>query len=840
MNEFTGVLNNFDNITANCSEMQRLARGLCAQLLQLVTPETFVLKMHTLADANDYAGIYFHALESTCCDLKQLLENRTPESAKKGNKCADAAKALMMFTRTSSDMQSLQSFISATVSKTSMQHIAVENAHEFMCKRDVESRLQRFQQDSRTCLVVSIDSKKASDHRIWHQLITDNMVSCSESNKFFVMLFHIPELEVHLPSNHAATFLNNQWSCLFLDSVCQPPFNLRRLAGIIVRESQSCGDDNEVDLRETQKHQDFAELVLPTRFDKLGEELATRYRPCQENRVKLPKTVKASCQRLYKNEGELHKQLQCVLDDFPCILKLACRRFSRSYSDRQAYKLMCSLARDLTSRNTSGSFAAAVDQSIQQLFPSILDPVLTSVCSNYGLVHLNEWSEETISCLVNLIPVSSYKRQQEVQHSLHRLVPGLPLFTLLRQRIVSVLSKLHTGFNVGNVRQLLEQDKIIGKLLSGSEASKIQETFCKDYLLLLLAKDGKQIREGSRKLLSVQQILQWLKLDQEYQRQSAPRNLIAVMYWATAEKKEKKEVIATLFQCSMTVDSIPNSITDISARMTVHYSLQDAFSAKLLSFLCDQLWKHFLTLAENVEAEEWSESLAEWVNLLQLWNEPDINNCLSSMSGRLGTTVDRLSLMRSMKVFLCGLTRPIAMDSVRKVSAVHAAHAEQVSCQAFIQCMTSLATDLGTSNQKERVILALLETVQFWSSNGKIQQADIQAIFRLLNGGLIASYASLCRELSVQITDHLWKRDEKTTVGCLKSELSMHHSYTPPVYEGYSPLKKQPLADVLFFHQVRKHGEGTRQLSIDELYRRILDFGTDSSPSSQHAIRAAG
>ena len=197
----------------DCDPLQMIVRSLCAELLQLVPPETFRSKLCMLENADEYADIYFNLFEHTSpCRFveaftrQQLQLQDTNVNLQIGNK-------VLVFLRSHPVLQHIVDFPDELFGQDVDERLLVEEAVRFLRHDEIEKFVQAFEADARkTCCVIVADETKVKDLQVLHQII-----SKSRTAKSFALLLHFPAGEEHRHNALTASFLNG-WSCTFIDT----------------------------------------------------------------------------------------------------------------------------------------------------------------------------------------------------------------------------------------------------------------------------------------------------------------------------------------------------------------------------------------------------------------------------------------------------------------------------------------------------------------------------------------------------------------------------------------------------------------------------------------------
>ena len=778
-------------VMRDCPYIQKVVRCVCAELLQLMPPEVFLLKLPSIVEADVYAHIYFKVLENNIVKLVEHVTEQVPDGETKLEDFVPcSAKKLMVFTRTSGSVLSLHTSPEEVLGKTLVDHVTVVSASDFECKNQIDKMLKDFG-DSRdkTCCVITADTKRVHDLRIWHQLVSSAQLRSPKGvSKSYILIFHFPEAEAHYRSCYAASFLNG-WNCLFLDVLEQPAINLHNFADVFVKEVKSN--------RQTGASVDVAKSVLQVNDVRFIDSMAAEFVKSLRGVTSVPSTGKeidANVSSFYKDQNQQQKisSLRKILQMHPSIWEHIKRLYFSIFDDREAFMLVRSVAVDIRSQKIPCSFATEVNRRVQKKMPPVFKYVLWKVCVGFGLAGLANWSNATLDCILKLLPSPNEEQCEasiwRIPQECRTVVLQVPLHGLIKEQIARCIE--NCSFNtIQGVYDCLRSNARLSELLTTEQSDSLQLAYCNDQLLLTLVQSRLTLKENCVERAAVKVVIHWLRL--QLQEAHLPNlQMISALLWAQENQAPK---LRELYQISLTLILLGYEINNKLEELTNDSS---PFDEWLLMRASDIAWNSLSDLS-TVDSDVWAEKLGKWISACNCIAENKIEELVDNTSSFYETR-PKVLIVQAMSKLLLYTEQDFSRAVISSISSLLSLTESQSVLESIIQHLTDIMRDQDFSASPGH-LSALLDLVLYWVESGRIVVCEVAAVLKLVNGKFCSDDMCRYKQVSIQIVTAMVadSRLADAVQAGIASELCQEMSYVPPVYSHHDPAS-QPLSHVAF------------------------------------------
>ena len=837
-------------VMKECSSMQRIVRCMCAELLQLVPPEVFLLKLPALDDASTFAYIFFHVLKPSRLDfsdivLEHMLSDTDPteESLALCN-----SSRLLVFTRTSSLLQKLHSSPEEVFGNAMSSGLVIKQVVDHDTRKDIERAVVKFEDSHKPCCVIHASYLQAEQLNIWLRCIgeTCRQKASDIRQSYILILQQPPGLDTYCQPPLSASFCNN-WNCLFMDEIVQPVIKLSSFSEMFAEETggyASCRSPCQWPhiLANILQDNERCSFTQTSAVDVFVANL--------RGQVPLPRTseeVVEPVERFYAigpQDGRL-QALQIVLCDHLVIWEFIEERFLSVLSGRTAYELVREVAAAIVDRKIGGSFATEVDSRLQHIWYAISGHVLWAVCDGFGLAALPKWDSDTLKLLLDTVPeLDMGLVQPEMYWHLVRtkriILPHIPLFFFLSDKVTLYLKNVQSS-NVQTVDRYIKGDECLSSLLECSQSEPLQIAYCTDRLLLALTKSCRTLKVDCPERIAVRIVVRWLQCHSSAAACTQPPCLLAVLHWA---QLHRMPTMKALFRIAAAVSSMALCEENTGELDALPASGPGEFVENYTVFVVVNLWHGLLNLC-SVSLTDWAEKLGKWISAVEdfikvsKWEEVTMSACnLLSRDFKL-----KVSIMSS----LCRLLRNVAHTLGSSLVLL----AEDIlelarSCTVLISIIRQV-TSLMSGVQPAAagyLMFALLDVVLCCVSSDCVDRDSLHAVLQLVNGELCAINMQRYRQISVQVLQALHAKPihnpqaALTLDSGLSKVLSAEACYISRVHPDHDPASS-PLAHVLFEYECQCLGKNQCQISDRLAELRTGDGNSGEETLMQSVKRAA-
>ena len=786
----------------DCDPLQRIVRSLCAELLQLVPPETFLLKLRTFEQPDVYADIYFNVLEHF--SLRQLVGVFT------GQQLADdtavhqqVSNKLLIFTRTSPILQCLVDLAEKHFGRDVASQLLVEDASRFLRKREIDEFVQAFETNPRkTCCLITANTAQVQDLQILHQTISD-----SRAEKNYVLVVHFPPGQAHGQSAFAASFLNG-WSCMFLDTSESTVFHLRQFAEMFISGVTGSPEED-----------GDAQTVLSDGLVGRCHSLALEYCSCINVSPLFPEsqmsTNRRQALRFYQQGMPVAMRseiLEGLLEQHQVLFSYLERYFFEIFSDRHAFNLVYQLAVDISSRKIACGMADEVDRRIHQKLLGVFAYIVTTLIQDGGLLPLVECSGEILHHLLKLIPPPTDDQLGKHWWSLpspRQCLPKTPLLPYVAQHMQTLVQRFDLMLREGaqQLHEALVNDAIFGRILESPGADAFQQGYCFDHIVKTMV-SGKLSRD---KLAAVGVLEHWVRLE-------CDTDLMSHCHCLLVQERTSAD---TLFGTASAVAQLGSQWTGDDLQQYGDFSRK--FCNNFVMKAAEKLWEYLLSL--STEEYDWSGSAGRFIKAFQAV-EPVVSSTLKQQTVIFADNVARQVVLMTMAHSCLGCLD--AVTARRLLSALPAMTRPSDVNISVLQCFVQHCVSMIGSEEvlnKTSLVVALAEVVLLWiaavphpaqqssAAAPNIKKADLACILQLLNCRGLPPDLEFPEEAGRQILAIVSvKFSHKKEVLSLAINDELRHGcsgevgcYIPVDYPdpASSPAMRQQLAHLHFWNSIR-------------------------------------
>ncbi|UJR29383.1 hypothetical protein I4U23_010595 [Adineta vaga] len=467
-------------IEQNPSDIQQcILRSVLSKLLQLVSPESLVLKLRTFEDqlAGSLCINYFQQQEHFHIEnfIQQLLSNPsldlqtydlsaiTTDAPLPQLNQVKMTRKVMIFTRTSSYVVGLHEQSSHELfgslnddeytdnpDKIDILNLAViENSIE------LEERFQNFEKNDKKNVLLIVINARINQQRLHipyvRQLIdksdyTSNILN-KKQDKYFLILIHSPPQELYHQSSFPSIFLQD-WDFYFFDS-CSPgsAFHLQKMLQILSSSDQRDSSDNILcDLNALFEDclWDFCSRIQISQQqlspDMFKDKLAYEFYQSQTNTLRRVQCFKQILQR----SKQLQKRIMNIYHE---------HLSNRKDSSKKIYSLIYQISKDILCGKRFDGLVDSIQSQTRIAFTNFVSNVFKFIINDYGLDTLSILSTNTndYHSMLELIDYSSFSTDENkdtisqglIQLSIHyACIPQTPLYHLFHQRIKSYADEI--------------------------------------------------------------------------------------------------------------------------------------------------------------------------------------------------------------------------------------------------------------------------------------------------------------------------------------------------------------------------------------------------------------
>ncbi|CAF4215359.1 unnamed protein product, partial [Rotaria sp. Silwood2] len=472
-------------IEQNSSNIQQcLLRSLLSKLMQLVSPESVILKLSTFEDqiAQWLCTDYFQHQEHFSIErfIRQLIADPSIDvhnddllatmntKPQKHNEITLITKA-MIFTRTSSYIIGLNKESKSQLFSGGdndeygniSDNIDVLNMAMIENSVELQEKFHTYEKDDRkNVLIVVIDAQNGQQHLhipFVRQLIdkteyTSNVINLKQ-RKYFLMLIHSPAQELYHKSYFPSIFLHN-WDYYFFDT-CTPggAFHLQKMIQIL-----SSSYD-----QQSKESIDNILCDLNTLFDDCLWDFCSRIQiALQELPEDMFKNKMAS--QFYRNQTSPINRVQClkkILHESTelqkCIVNIYHEHISTKNSFHKMYNMIYQFSKDILCGKRFDGLVHSIQSQTGIAFSNFVSHILKFIMNNYGLETLSNIStnNNNYSSMLKLIDYSSFIDDNDVDNQSsspnqgiirivanYSCIPQTFLYYLFHQRIRSIANEI--------------------------------------------------------------------------------------------------------------------------------------------------------------------------------------------------------------------------------------------------------------------------------------------------------------------------------------------------------------------------------------------------------------
>ncbi|CAF1093606.1 unnamed protein product [Adineta steineri] len=471
-------MNSFIEIN-HCDIQKSLLRIVLMKLIQLVSPESIILKLRTFEDkfAQWLSNVYFHEQEHFNIEnfLQRLISNTSETIRSNGTVDNDRDERkvfcltkLMIFTRTSSyilsmNQRSKQSFIRTNyrndqdnILHADSKIVEILNLSIIENSSQLKNKFDEFRSNLQKIIFIITINTHFDQQRLHipyiRQLIDSTEYAYNVKNapnyKYFLMLIHSPAQDLYHQSCFPSIFLHN-WDFYFFDTCATgSAFYLQKLLQLL-------SPNHEL---EVEQDNTFCDLNV------LFEDCLWAF--CSRIQILAPKLPRTMFRNTYTYEFyqcniNTIRKVKClreILGESSELQKLLVNIYHQHLlttknSSKKIYDFIYQISKDILCGKRFDGLVESIQMETRHSFMNFVLNIFKIIVNNYGLETVYQLSNnrQIYGPLLNLIDFHSFviendndnmfasQTKQDLIHftTNYSCIPQTPLFHLFHQRIRS-------------------------------------------------------------------------------------------------------------------------------------------------------------------------------------------------------------------------------------------------------------------------------------------------------------------------------------------------------------------------------------------------------------------
>ena len=435
-----------------------LLRRVLAKLVQLVSPESIILKLPTLDTKVEQwlSNLYFQQQEHF--SLENFLRQFAFDTSEETEMISQPTTKVMIFTRTSSYVLGLNQRSKHDFSDDEQNYRNVEilNLGTVENSTELEEKFETFTSDRQKNIFLVVIDARLGQKRLHipfvRQLIDKTDYACNAANpherKYFLMLIHSPAQDLYHQSSFPSIFLHH-WDFYFFDTCAAgSAFYLQNMIKLLSSSSPSSADHQETVLCDLNVLfedclWDFCsrlQMILPVSSPEMfTNPLAHQFYQAQTSTMRRVHCLRQILQGL----SELQHRIVTIYHEHLS----ATNNSSKKISD-----FIYQISKEILCGKRFDGLVDSIQSQTRQSFTSFVCTVFKIIVNDYGLDTLPQLSIKNASneALFSLIDFQSFALKinedifdgsatQGVFHLVahYSCIPKTPLYHLLHERVKS-------------------------------------------------------------------------------------------------------------------------------------------------------------------------------------------------------------------------------------------------------------------------------------------------------------------------------------------------------------------------------------------------------------------
>ncbi|CAM4768543.1 unnamed protein product [Rotaria magnacalcarata] len=488
-------------IEKNPTDLQQcLVRLILSQLIQLVSPESIILKLPTLEDsiAQSLCTNYFQQQEhfnienfireliSKPCigvDNSELWENPTDESRTETN--IIITKKVMIFTRTSSYLDGLNEQTKSEFFNNDdftgydgnlTDKIDVLNLASIENSVKLQHGFHDFGHDEQKAILIIVIDAQQSHHIPFLRQLIDHVhytynADTQKQEKYFLMLIHSPARQLYHQFCFASIFLND-WDFYFFDTyISGSSLHLQKMLQILSPPSE-----------QQEESYDNILLDLNTTFDDCLWDFCSKIQIFVQELPQAAFKDKRAYQ-FYQRGTSVTRRVQCLKQILhqstqlqKHIVNIYHEYLSKQKDSRhRIYEMIYRISKDIICGKRFEGLIESIHSYTRVSFTRFVSNILKVIINNYGLDALLKLStnQSGFNSLLKLIDYSSFTAEDESANVLtspldHRTfqivtqyscIAETPFYHLFHQRVRAHVEDIKLK-HISKLNENKEQDII--------------------------------------------------------------------------------------------------------------------------------------------------------------------------------------------------------------------------------------------------------------------------------------------------------------------------------------------------------------------------------------------
>ncbi|CAF1176839.1 unnamed protein product [Adineta ricciae] len=622
---------------------QCLFRIVLVKLIQLVSPETIILKSRTFK--SDFAqwlwNLYFHEQEHFNIDkfLKQLI--LTPLATSSEQNIHQITK-VMIFTRTSSYIVGMNQHFGHESTPTDLldneEHGETQNILDLSAIENPKQLQERFDEfranHEKNVLLIIIDGNNNQQrlHIPYIRHLTDTIehqcnTNINNERKYFVILIHSAAQSLYHQSCFPSIFLHH-WDFHFFDTCAlSSAFYLQKLLQLL--SPSTCA--NELDTSDDATHYDLSILFEDSLWDLCSRiEITAPNLPAEMFRT--PETYE-----FYRQQTKTFPRVKCLKDILqvsPDLQKTLVSIYqqhlflTKNSSLKKINDFIYGIAKDILCGKRFDGLVESVQTGTRNSFINFMSHIFKIIANDYGLETISQLSlrQQNYAILFQLADLESFTNEDnddifisKTTHETVRIITNYscifqtPLFHLFHQRIRSYANAIQSkDININPNETSRTNSSTFQRFRSALVDSIQKDKILHDAI--------EQISVSSYSSDLVRMLCAIIENNFEYDRDQYERSVNIISHWtllrdeddnvehrdhvwrlahvyATLEY-EQTDVLSMYSACRIInrFDSIQSSLNDLSNEISITRS---DFRDRFFGLVFDELWENLVEISSN-------------------------------------------------------------------------------------------------------------------------------------------------------------------------------------------------------------------------------------------------
>ena len=607
-------------IEQNPNDVQQcLLRMILSKLIQLVSPESIILKLRTFEDsvAQWLCELYFQQQEHFSIEnfIGNLMFNSNDDEIRRTTK-------VMIFTRTSSYILGLNQRSVSEVFTEHSRQMDILNLGTIENSVELQERFDSYKNDANKNILLIIIDGRIGQQRL-HIPFVRQLIDATESicKKHFLMLVHSPAQDLYHQSSFSSIFLHD-WDFHFFDTCTSASaFHLQKFLRIL----SSSHDDS----HQTQVDHilcdlnilfedclwDFCsriQIFLPDLSDDMfADRLAFEF---YQRRTNIFRRVECLKQILRQA-----KQLQThIVDIYHQHLS------AKKNSSEKIYKLIYEISKEILCGKRFNGLIDSIQSQTRNSFTNFVSNILKFIINDYGLDTLTKLSTDYGS-LLNLIDYQSFATTDDQDvfsnsptQSIFQLVshysciPQTPLYHLFHQRVKAHANEIQQAnqHSFEEFRSKLATSLLNDKILIDIIDHSIVQSYSNDLVRTVCTITENDFHANRlQRQQTIESISHWLLLVDEQDHQSLddfPNKSIWLLSHVYGSIEYEQNDLISMYSACRILDRLGTNSDFYHDLFNEQNTTRANVRERLFRLIFDYLWNSLLKIcSDNQSSQTW-------------------------------------------------------------------------------------------------------------------------------------------------------------------------------------------------------------------------------------------